>query len=343
MKVSIKWFLTGKVTPVEDNDEILSPKTTIAELKGLIQLRYGFSAREILILKDHLLENSATLESAGITGTATDPVLTAHVVRESELDVANAEQDDTTNDDNLQEFSHADFILAMKMLGKEVPVSDSRLLELRAKAPRRRPDFLNDTSTSQVEGDEGDSGSIPLPPPGMPGIPAGPIATYNPRRTEVYRMFAKVMYGLRREGVDNALAVQCPDVPEPFPFWDVRTPDSFSNVEQHCGVGEICLEAFYFGEFAAVKDQSRFMAVVQYTLETKVGIRPRTPLPLREAGCMYPLIACPIIVPELDATDLGEYVFEDFGKPRKQHAPAHKSDDAKATGIGGGGGGCAPQ
>ena len=53
--------------------------------------------------------------------------------------------------------------------------------------------------------------------------------------------------------------------------------------------------------------------LLQSVLESK-GIRLRTPFRPREAGCMYPLVACAIIVHEMDAMELGNLFFEDFGK-----------------------------
>lgn len=336
MLVKIKWFLTGKVTEIEDSDEILSPDTTIAELKGLIQIRFGFSSKELLLIRDHLLENSVTLRSIGITGATTDPVLTAHVVRESELEASNFDQDDTSHDDDLQEFSHADFMLAMKMLGKEVAVTDDRLMAMRLNAPRQRPVFLN---ARKAEEDAAASGPPP-PPASMPGF-SGTAPVYEPSKTEVYQILSNVRYGLRKEGVDSTYAITYPGVEQPFPFWDMRTPDAFSHLEAQCSPGEVCLELFFFGEFAAVKDQASFLALVRQSLESKAGVRPRTPFPLREAGCMYPLIACPIVVHEMDAMELGNIFFEDFGKVNVKR-PVMKKDDGAAV-AGNGNGGCAPQ
>ncbi|KPA79018.1 hypothetical protein ABB37_05557 [Leptomonas pyrrhocoris] len=338
MKVHIKWFLTGKDTVIEDSDEILSPSSTIAELKGLIQIRFGFSSKELLLMRDHLLENSVTLRSLGITGSPSDPVLTAHVVRESELEASNLDQDDTSLDDNLQEFSHADFILAMKMLGKEVAVTDDRLVAMRLNAPRQRPAFLN--ARKEGEGAEAAANGTPKPPTGMPGF-GGNVAVYDPKKTEVYQILANVHYGPRKEGVDSDYAITYPGVEEPFPFWDMRTPDVFSHLEVQCSPGELCVELFYFGEFAAVKDPESFLALVRQSLESKAGVRPRTPLPLREAGCMYPLIACPVVLHEMDAMELGDIFFEEFGKVSVKRPVMNTNDDAAA--VGGGLVGCGPQ
>lgn len=333
MKVNLKWFLTGRITPIEEPDDLLNPNSTIAELKGLIQIRFGFSVREILLLRDHLLENTTTLQSIGIVGKSSDPALTAHVVRESELEASNFDPDDTSKDDDLQEFSHADFILAMKMLGKEVPVPDARIVAMREKAPRQRPAFLNAAPASAS-----DSDAAPAPPPGMPGVPLGSRQRYDPKKTQVYQIFANIEYGLRREGVDTEFAIDYPGL-EVFPFWDMRTPDPFSaTLDKLCQPGEVCLELFYFGEYAAIRDQHKFLALVRQSLESKVGVRLATPAPIREAGCMYPLVAVPVVLHELDAMELGNKFFEDFGK-RKGIPPLRRdSGDGSVAGRG-----CAPQ
>ncbi|KAK7195771.1 hypothetical protein NESM_000507700 [Novymonas esmeraldas] len=341
MKVTLKWFLTGKTSVMEDNDSILSPDTTIAELKGLIQIRFGFSSKELLLMLEHLLENAVTLRSIGIVGQPTDPTLTAHVVRESELEVSNLDQDDTARDDDLQEFSHADFMLAMKMLGKEVAVPDDRLVAMRLNAPRQRPAFLDARSKGGDGGAVGPDGA-PQPPPDMPGMSKGGIPVYDPRKTEVYQIVSRVRYGPRKSGVDAAFAVQYPGVEEAFPFWDMRAPDPFTRIDTLCSPGEVCLELFYFGEFEAVTDHAGFLTVVRQSLQSKAGVRLRTPLPLREAGCMYPLIAVPVVLHEMDAMELGDVFFEDFGKGGAA-LPVKGADDGARVAGSGAVPGCAPQ
>lgn len=340
MRVTVKWFLTGRYSVIEDSDAILSPDTTIAELKGLIQIRFGFASNELLLILDHLLENTVTLRSLSIMGQPCDPIMTAHVVRESMLEMSNlGDQDDTSKDDDLHEFSHADFILAMKMLGKDVPVPDDRLVAMRLNAPRQRPVFLD----ARREGEDDAAGPerVPQPPPGMPGLAGCEIPAYDPKKTEVYQIVSRIRYGPRKEGVDTEFAIQYPGVDEPFPFWDMRTPDPFARIDGQCAPGEVCLELFYFGDFDAVKDQSSFLLVVRQSLQSKAGVRLRTPLPLREAGCMYPLIAAPIVLHEMDAMELGDIFFEDFGKVESARPLKRNSDGAEVAGSGGLG--CAPQ
>ncbi|GET88865.1 hypothetical protein, unknown function [Leishmania tarentolae] len=339
MRVTIKWSVTGRRSVIEDSDAILSPDTTLAELKGLIQMRFGFSANELLLMLDHVLENTATLRSLNIMGQPCDPVLTAYAVRASALEISNLDQDDTSKDDDLHEFSHADLILAKKMLGKDVPVPDDRLVAMRLNAPRQRPVFLN----AQREGEDDTAGPerFPQPPPGMPGVVGCDILAYDPKRTDVYQIISRVKYGPRKEGVDTEFAVEYPGIAEPFPFWDMRTPDPLARIDGQCTPGEVCLELFYFGEFDAVKDQSEFLLVVRESLQSKAGVRLRTPLPLREAGCMYPLIAVPIVLHEMDAMELGGILFEDFGKVESFRPLKGNDDSGKVAGRGGLG--CASQ
>lgn len=328
MKVSVRWFLTGKVSIIEDRDDILNPDSTIAELKGLMQIRFGFPAKEILIIHEHLLENKTTFRSLGILGQSTDPILRAHVIRETELESSNLDVDDTSKDDNLQEYSHADFILAMKMLGKPVPITDERLVAMRKSAPRQRPAFLN--APSQHTPPPRAGGEVPT---AMPGT-GGDVLVYDPKNTEVHQIFASIRYGMRKEGVDTEFAINYPGV-EPFPFWDMRTPDAIAHRGYPCHPGEVCLELFYFGEFSAIKDKTRFLALAKHSLESKAGVRVTTPGAVREAGCMYPLVAVLIVLHEVDAMALGNRIFEDFGKSSGGLMKSRTSADAGVAGNGG--------
>eukprot|EP00796_Vickermania_ingenoplastis_P004346 gene4346-3160_t len=338
-RAAVRLVLTGKITTFDEADDILNKNTTIAEVKGLIQIRFGFNVSEIVIIKDHLVENDESLESVGIVGAPNDPVLTAHVVRETELEPSNVD------DGGINEFSHSDFILAMKMLGKPVPISDERLIAMRVNAPRQRPAFLNAPAPSSSMNSTGTAiGRLAGPgqqPPAdhrHPGQPSGrgpePRAPsgYNPRASEVFHIFENVLYGLRKEGVDEEFQLHYPGM-DPLPFWDMRTPDAYYNYERECELNEICLELFYFGEFKAVKDKQKLLALVHQSIDSKAGVRVRTPLPLREAGCMYPLIAVPIVLSEVDAMVLGDRFFEDFGKRRDTRMEAKGTRDANSAGV----------
>lgn len=364
MKVQVKWFLTGKISSFDEADDILGPQTTIAELKGLIQIRFGFHVSEIVLIKEHLLENEVTLESMGLVGSAADPILTAHVIRESDLEPSNA-----NSESSIEEYSHTDFIMAMKMLGKPVPISDDRLLAMRVNAPRQRPSFLNiperytknmgvisgqgvdnlpfssqrpyfhPISTSKAESALNSSTTTEEASPS--GDHNGNVALrYNPRETQVYHIFEKVLYGMRKEEVDEEFQLPYPGM-DPLSFWDARIPDPSLQYERYCEVNEICLELFYFGEFKAVKDHQKLIALVNQTIDSKVGVRVRVPCWIREAGCMYPLIAVPIVLSEMDAMVLGDRFFEDFGKQRNPKTLAKGTHDPKEAGAKSSG--CTPQ
>lgn len=355
MKVQVKWFLTGKISSFEEADDILGPQTSIAELKGLIQIRFGFHVSEIVLIKDHLLENDSTLEKIGLVGSPKDPILTAHVIRESELEPSNIK-----SETSIEEYSHTDFILAMKMLGKPVPITDERLLAMRMNAPRQRPSFLNVPERHMAHRGSGgirqagDNSSFSLQRPDFHPMPGSKAASspspstqevsqnrndgedsslrYNPRATQVYKIFENVLYGLRREGVDEEFQLPYPGM-DPLSFWDARVPDPSLQYERECEANEICLELFYFGEFKAVKDHQKLIALVHQTIDSKAGVRVRVPCRLREAGCMYPLIAVPIVLSEVDALVLGDRFFEDFGKRRNPKMEAKGTHDPKEAGA----------
>ncbi|KEG14348.1 hypothetical protein DQ04_00511110 [Trypanosoma grayi] len=333
MKIQIKWLLTGKTSTIEELDELLNPRTTILEVKGLIQLRFGFLPREVVLTNRHLLENYMTLEEAGCVGKEDDPVLGAHVVRRLEED----EEGDcnSVGNDGLEEFSHEDFIVGMRMLGKDVPVSVVRLQEVRERPPRARPTFLD--ASPLPSSAAGGAGDIPPPPPGMPG--AGAVQRYDPSITEVYRIFKDVRHGVRRDGCDVDFAIHYPGIQEAFPYWDARLPDSYRYPAIPCGVGEVCLVLFYLGEFSVIEDTEKFCALLRQSLVEKCGINVSTPLPMHEAGCIYPLMGCPIVLTETDAMTLGEALFEDFGK-KPSTLQTRSSRDVD---VAGGGGLCRPQ
>ncbi|KAH9597080.1 hypothetical protein LSM04_002006 [Trypanosoma melophagium] len=305
MKIKLKWFVTGMQSVIDETDELLNPKTTILEVKGLIQIRFGFIPSEVILIYKHLLENYTTLQEVGCMGRDDDPIITAHVLRQSE------EEAKLGGDDALQEFSHEEFILAMQMLGKSLSVSSERMKEVREFPPRMRPAFLNLSPASTVP-PKTDNSSMPPPPPGMPG--ALFLQKYDPSLTKVYQIFYQVRHGVRREGCDKKFSIHYPGILESFPYWDARLPDLIHNQSIPCGVGEICLELFYFGRFSAIDAPEKFLELVRQSLLEMCGIYVKTPLPMREAGCIYPLVACPIVLSELDAMELGDALFDDFGK-----------------------------
>lgn len=305
MIVKLRWFMTGNVTEMDEADDLLNPSTTVLELKGLIQVRFGFPPKELAIIHKHLLDNHTTLRDVGITSSSSDVVLTAHVVRSSAglekrnvIDGNVADEDDDAHDDGLQEFSHDDFILAMRMLGKDVPVSGERLQQVREQAPRSRPAFLNTNSSAS-------SAAI------AEGAPAAASGEYHPRNTEVHKIFRDFRYSLRKEGAEKEFQVEYPGA-EPFQYWDMRLPEDEKH-QSLCSLNEVAFELFFFGEFTLIGDHQKFLALVRRVLEVKAGVLAKTPLPIREAGCMYPLVAVPVVMTEMEGMNLGALLFDEFG------------------------------
>ena len=358
MKVFVKWVLTGNISEFEEKDDLLGPQTSILELKGFIQIKFGFAAKDIVLIYQHLLENHRTLREIGIVDqdSATRHVLTAHIIRSgakleksknldgTDDDHKDDDDDDTTHDDDLQFFTHEDFILAMKMLGKDVPVSSDRISQVRAAAPRSRPAFLNTvkapTPAQQQQQPPAFTGGgltlqqeIAIQAPSSSGPPApesNAAQQYHPRQTRLHQIFARSEYGLRKEHAEAEFAIHYPSVADPYQYWDMRLPEKPELQDELCSINEVCLELFFFGEHKFLVSE-KFLSLVRQLLETKLGLKVRTPRPAREAGCMYPLVAVAIVVTELEGTELGHALFEDFGTaPPSQYAEQHQQSGAVA-------------
>jgi hypothetical protein len=153
---------------------------------------------------------------------------------------------------------------------------------------------------------------------------------YHPRNTRLHQIFARSEYGLRREGADNEFAIHYPGVADSFQYWDMRLPENPQFQDELCSVNEVCLELFFFGEFKLL-DSSKFLSLTRQILERKLGLKVRTPKMVREAGCMYPLVAVPIVVTELEGLELGRALLEDFGTaPASQFQQQHEQGAAVA-------------
>jgi hypothetical protein len=302
MIVILKWFLTGKTSEFEDTDDIIGPQTTILEIKGLVQMRFGFPANQIILIHKRLLENHETLESIGIRDarTAKDIILTVHAVRDEGLEAQNAVEGEI-EDDGIMEFSHDDFALAMKMLGKDVPVSSERLKQVREHVPKSRPRFLDNPKPAPLPAATGESSEM---------------------KSATMEMFSNTVGLQRKDGVEDDFAIVYPGVSDSFQFWDLRLPESV-DTKRIAQAGEIALELFFFGEFRHV-EHKKFIALVQCMLEGQ-GIRPRFPLPPREAGCMYPLVGLPVVLSDSDAELLGSLVFAGFGTQSVSQSPQRKA------------------
>lgn len=339
MKIRVKWFLTGNISEFEEPDSILGPQTTMLEIKGLIQIRFGYLAKEVLLIYNRLLENHVRLRDIGINSSedSKTKLLTCHVVRsDGSLEGDNnagAEEDD----DGLQEFSHEDMALALRMLGKEVPVPTERMQEIRSAPPRQRPAFLNTAQPSKLS-TEANVSNQPAPvsietvnaAPPPPAI-AKNDPNYTMKGTRIHEIFGNMMYGMRSEEAEDSFSLTMPGVTAPYQYWDMRLPENTTYQELYCQhKHEVCFELFFFGEWEPVATDAgalRFNALVCQLLETKVGIKARTPVRPREAGCMYPLIAVAVVMTETEGMELGERVFEDFGKPNPAGMP-HQPDGA---------------
>eukprot|EP00759_Apiculatamorpha_spiralis_P037305 PhF_6_TR37199/c0_g1_i1/m.54816 len=325
MRVQIKWFLTGNVDVFEDRDDIIGPQTTILELKGLVQIRYGFPAKEVGFIYKHLLDNHETLRSIGIVDQASaDKItLTVHVFRdEDEGEESNVDP----SKEPIAEFTHDDYILAMKMLGKEVPVDPNRLQAVKQNAPRARPQFLNDqqtvkaTSTSAASSASHHHGG----------------AAPSPLVLKLHDIYNKFWYGQRVEGVEQKLALTVASHPEPFEYWDTRLPENPKGLPEPAAT-EVILEVFFFGPYDKV-DPLDFGKRVVHKIQEVYGIQSSCVGKAREAGCMYPLIAVPIKMTDKDGWKFSELVFEKFGEPV---VPGTKPPPG--TGVKGGTPGCAQQ
>jgi hypothetical protein len=321
MRVNIKWFLTGKVSHIEERDDLLGPSTTVLEVKGLIQLKYSYPAKHMLVIvHKSLRENEETLASFGIVDqeSADDEknLLTVHVLSGAELEGEDDEDDD--DDDggegsSINEFSHDDFIKACKMLGRDLPVSAGRSEQVRAAPPRARPTFV-------------DAKPVPLgqavipTPAGTKASPSAPATTQEEDlagapETRVKRIFTDVVYGLRKEGVEKSFALAYPGIAEPLDFWDMRLAQDRVSV----AAGEIAVDLFYYGEIDKI-DPAKLHQLVSAHAQ-QLGFRVRPVGKVREAGCMYPLIAAPFVMSALEADQLGNTVFERWGVLAKDLPP----------------------
>lgn len=344
MKVRIKWFITGNISEFEENDGILGPQTTMMELKGLIQIRFGYPAKEILLIYGKLLENNVRLRDIGINSSedSKTKLITCHVVRtDGKLEGDNNDGVEDENDDDLQEFTHEDMALAMRMLGKTVPVPTDRMAEVRQAPPRSRPTFLNAEPTAAPPRAEAaepakapDGHTLTVPPSIARNDP-----NYTMKSTKIHEIFGNMMYGMRSIEAEDNYSIQFPGVTTPYQYWDMRLPENARYQEMYCQhTYEVCFELFFFGEWQPISTDEggkRFLALVRQLLETKLGIKAKTPVPPREAGCMYPLIAVAVVVTETEGMELGEAVFEDFGLPSATAIPQVQGGKGPAAPTGG--------
>eukprot|EP01060_Flectonema_neradi_P021104 TRINITY_DN2861_c3_g1_i1.p1 TRINITY_DN2861_c3_g1~~TRINITY_DN2861_c3_g1_i1.p1 ORF type:complete len:315 (+),score=50.45 TRINITY_DN2861_c3_g1_i1:68-1012(+) len=293
MRVTIYWPETHSRGDLEEHDELLGPESTILDVKGLIQIWTGESVRKmVLTLNGEVAENNQTLEEIGIRS-------------QSDADKCEfsllLEQDDDENHEG--EFTHEAYIKALLATGKRASVTketqhaEEKLREANARRikERRAPPSVRPSRLNVVPEDNMDK----------------QICTDH----RIYEIFEKAKYGRREEGVDAEYAVTMDG--EKFDFWDLRIAEDV-NLRHRCDTNkEIVLEIFYFGEFKKVKIPDFFKSLVQDKIRKSVGIDfcIMENEKLRDAGCLYPLIAMPIRLSYENAETLGKTVFEHFGRP----------------------------
>lgn len=363
MKIGLKWFLTGNTTYFEESDSLIGPQTSMLELKGLIQIRFGYPAKEVVIIYKHLLENDVRLKDIGIVSqeAANQIVPTVHVVRSGAKaekknaiveggEIEDEVEDDDEDDEDVQFFTHEDFALAMRMIGKDVPVNPGRLEEVRAAPPRSRPTFLNAVPAESV-------GKLATMAPNVISGGEDIEATtkrsardphYTMKGSRIHQIFAEMQYGLRALGAEDTYSIVYPGASEPFQYWDMRLPENALYQEEFCNNNqqEVCFELFFFGDCKEIfsgEGATKFNAVITQMLETKFGIKARTPVAPREAGCMYPLVAVAIVMTETEGMELGNAVFDEFGISHEDSADAPRSEVGAGPAKVGAGGGCGQQ
>ena len=391
MKLTIKWFLTGKTSQFEDTDDIIGPQTTSLEVKGFIQMQFGFPASRILLIHKHLWDNDETLQQIGVTDqqSADRTVITAHVMTDAEhhdLEKPNllldgmrthtsgkeeeqpaAEEED--EEEESCEFTHEEFITAMKLLGRPVPISNARMAAMRDNAPRARPAFLNQKvpQTAAAVAPPSPAAQPARPSREAPSRPrddsatafSGPKLLFRPEvgseaptraatqperllspnrllsprpEKDVRNVLQNSVFGLRIAGVDKRFAVRYPGVSDPFDFWDLRLPAGRAPLISH-GRDELLVEMFFFGSMDVIIGD-RFIALVTEMLHQH-GFKCHAVGSPRASGCMYPLIAVTVLVHEVEAWELGRTLFENFGTPRKEDGSSSSSNNNHAAAASG--------
>jgi hypothetical protein len=211
-------------------------------------------------------------------------------------------EDELEGDDRLEEFSHQDYAKACKMLGRTVPVAFERQEDIKKNVPRARPAFLNKPAEPVLG-----APSAAAPRAAAPAASAGGVVGAA-TESRIFVIYRNSIYGMRADNAEDTYALTYPGQPEAFQYWDLRLAEG----PQHpVNAGDICLELFFFGELKGVSN-AKFGELSIELLHQK-GFKATACGPVREAGCMYPLIAVPISVSEDEATNLGQTLFDDFG------------------------------
>ena len=292
MRVTIYWPETHSRGDLEEHDELLGPESTVLDIKGLIQIWTGESVRKmVLCLNGKIVENNQLLRDVGIRSQEDADQKEFSLILEA---------DDDENDEG--EFTHEAYIKALMATGKRVSVTkenqhaeeklreaNARRITERRAPPRLRPSKLN---------------TVP------------PVKVNKHSNNRIYDIYEKAKYGMREENIEKQLAIKMTDG-EVFDFWDLRIAEEV-DLRQRCDSSyEIVLEIFYFGEFKKITIPDFFKSLVQDKLRKCVGIDLciMEDEKLRDAGCLYPLVAMAICLTYEDAETLGKTVFQHFGRP----------------------------
>eukprot|EP01063_Lacrimia_lanifica_P025278 TRINITY_DN33055_c0_g1_i1.p2 TRINITY_DN33055_c0_g1~~TRINITY_DN33055_c0_g1_i1.p2 ORF type:complete len:328 (+),score=102.63 TRINITY_DN33055_c0_g1_i1:57-1040(+) len=327
MRVTLYWCDNDTTGTLEEDDAILNAESTIRDIKGLIKLASGESMRrQIILMEGEVCGNETTLSEWGVDSQE------AADARPFTLVIEDGEEDHDDPFAMTGEMSHEQYIRAQRAMGMRASVTQEtehqEMLRREAIAqrvkPRARPSAL--------------LASMPDPDPAPP-TPANPhLVTTD--TSQVYQTFIKGKYGMRVEGVEEKLKVRTgPGKDDEYEYWDLRLVEDTSlrgRCDRSC---EIVLEIFYFGEIKKCGSHERFKDLILKAL-ARYGFEPeflRT-ADLRDAGCMYPLIAVPIVMSHREADRLGHMVFEHFGRPMQPPAPSANAGAASNKG-----GGCGTQ
>eukprot|EP01060_Flectonema_neradi_P007195 TRINITY_DN149_c4_g1_i2.p1 TRINITY_DN149_c4_g1~~TRINITY_DN149_c4_g1_i2.p1 ORF type:complete len:448 (+),score=115.42 TRINITY_DN149_c4_g1_i2:97-1440(+) len=153
-------------------------------------------------------------------------------------------------------------------------------------------------------------------------------------KSEVLEAFTKMHHGRRRDDAEKRLQVTGKPDLEDLEFWDLRA----CAEDLPTGDDQLALEVFYFGEMEDAGDLNTFKVNMIEKLARRGISGIVAPITPKEAGCMYPLIGIPIIIPWKQALRFGNLVFHDFGTEQidpKEHGAEGGGDGKK--------GGCAQQ
>eukprot|EP01061_Rhynchopus_euleeides_P000652 TRINITY_DN10465_c0_g1_i1.p1 TRINITY_DN10465_c0_g1~~TRINITY_DN10465_c0_g1_i1.p1 ORF type:complete len:321 (+),score=126.06 TRINITY_DN10465_c0_g1_i1:34-963(+) len=305
MRVRIVWTDTDEDGYLDECDQVLGPDTSILDLKGLIKMWTDESVSDqVLVFDGKPCENASTFRELGLLTQADADSKHFSLMLEEDADTA----------DPNGEFTHEEFIRAKKAIGQHVPVTKETLHQEEVRREAFAQKHFSRARPSKLQ------------------APQKPDETEDDT-SEVFDIFQKCKYGMRAEDMDSTLAIQVGSGEEgKFDFWDLRLPEDLEMRKRCERSKEMVMEIFYFGDIDTVKDEAQFKECVTRKVQEQLGlsIDPMAEK-LRDAGCMYPLIALHIIVSHSAARKLGMAIFEHFGTP-----PPERSKAAGKTGQQGG-------